>query len=175
MNTLKTIALASIYSLAMLPLASCGGGEGGSGTASSTAGKADDHDHDHGDHDHGDHDHADHDHASEGMSGHSHGETTELGEQELGGYKIKASRDGDVKAGGDVPIDVWVTGGAKIASVRFWIGTEDAKGSLKAKAELETDNWHVHAEVPEPLPADSKLWVEIEAEDGTKTIAGFAL
>ena len=173
MNTLRTIAIASFYSLAMLPLASCG--EGGSGTASSTAGKAEDHGHDHGDHDHADHDHADHDHASEGMSGHSHGETTELGEQELGGYKIKASRDGDVKAGGDVPIDVWVTGGAKIASVRFWIGTEDAKGSLKAKAELETDNWHTHAEVPDPLPADSKLWVEIEAEGGTKTLAGFAL
>ncbi len=161
MNTLKTIAIAC--------------GEGGSGAASSTAGKAEDHGHDHGDHDHADHDHADHDHASEGMSGHSHGETTELGEQELGGYKIKAARDGDVKAGGDVPIDVWVTGGAKIASVRFWIGTEDAKGSLKAKAELETDNWHVHAEVPNPLPADSKLWVEIEAEGGAKTLAGFAL
>ena len=170
MNTLKTIAIASFYSLAMLPLASCG--EGGSGAASSTAGKAEDHGHDHADHDH------DHDHAAPAAAedaGHAHGATTQLGEQELGGYKIKASRDGDVKAGGDVPIDVWVTGGAKIASVRFWIGTEDAKGSLKAKAEIETDNWHTHAEVPNPLPADSKLWVEIEAEGGAKTLAGFAL
>jgi hypothetical protein len=123
-NTLKTIAIASFYSLAMLPLASCG--EGGSGAASSTAGKAEDHGHDHADHDH------DHDHAAPAAAedaGHAHGATTQLGEQELGGYKIKASRDGDVKAGGDVPIDVWVTGGAKIASVRFWIGTEDAKGT----------------------------------------------
>ena len=43
------------------------------------------------------------------------------------------------------------------------------------KAEIETDNWHTHAEVPNPLPADSKLWVEIEAEGGAKTLAGFAL
>lgn len=170
MNTLRTIAIASFHALAMLPLASCG--DGGPGTATSTAGKADDQDHDH---DHGDHGHGDHDHASEGMSGHSHGETTELGEQELGGYKIKAARNGDVKAGGDVPIDVWVTGGAKIASVRFWIGTEDAKGSVKAKAEIEVDHWHTHVEVPDPMPAGTKLWVEIEGDGGAKTVVSFDL
>jgi hypothetical protein len=162
------LATASLCTLALLPLAACGGKD----TPATTQGA-------------GDHDH-DHDHAAGGTApgaaapsasgdGHSHGATTELGEQESGGFKIKASRDGDIKAGGDAPIDVWVTGGAKIASVRFWIGTEDAKGSMKAKAELETDNWHTHAEVPEPLPAGAKLWIEIEAEGGAKTVAGFDL
>ena len=161
MKTLSIIATASFYSLAMLPLASCGGGD-------KPAAPAADHDHDHAD-GHADHDHAEHN------DGHAHGATTQLGEQESGGFKIKASRDGDLKAGGDAPIDVWVTGGAKIASVRFWIGTEDAKGSIKAKAELESDNWHTHAEVPDPLPAGAKLWVEVEAEGGAKTSVGFDL
>ena len=104
-----------------------------------------------------------------------HGATTALGEKTAGVYVIKASRDGDVTPGKDVPIDVWVTGAGKVAAVRFWIGTEDAKGSLKAKAELEKDNWHTHAEVPNPLPVGSKLWVEIESDTGAKTRAGFEL
>lgn len=104
-----------------------------------------------------------------------HGATTALGEKTAGVYAIKASRDGDVTPGKDVPIDVWVTGAGKVAAVRFWIGTEDAKGSLKAKAELEKDNWHTHAEVPNPLPVGSKLWVEIESDTGEKTRAGFEL
>jgi hypothetical protein len=169
----KSLALVAVpfYTLAMLPLASllasCGGGDKPAAPAA-TAADGHDHDHDHGDgHDH------DHDHAAEGMSGHSHGETTQLGEQEVGGFKVKASRDGDVKPGGDVPIDVWITGGAKVVSVRFWVGTEDAKGALKAKAEIEGDHWHTHAEVSDPLPEGSKIWVEIEAEGGTTTLVGF--
>jgi hypothetical protein len=46
---------------------------------------------------------------------------------------------------------------------------------MKAKAELEKDNWHTHAEVPDPLPAGSKLWVEVELESGSKSVAGFEL
>lgn len=123
----------------------------------------------------GDHDHDhDHDHAP-GDDGHSHGPTTQLGEQTVDGFTIKASRDGAVTAGGDAPIDVWVTGGGEVSAVRFWIGTQDAKGSVKARAELERDHWHTHAEVPSPLPPGSKLWVEIEAAQGKKTIAGFDL
>lgn len=104
-----------------------------------------------------------------------HGATTALGEKTAGVYAIKASRDGEVTPGKDLPIDVWVTGPGKVAAVRFWIGTEDAKGSLKAKAELENAHWHTHAEVPNPLPVGSKLWIEVESDTGEKTRAGFEL
>jgi hypothetical protein len=104
-----------------------------------------------------------------------HGATTALGEKTAGVYNIKASRDGDITPGKDVPIDVWITGTGKIAAVRFWIGSQDAKGSIKAKAELETDNWHTHAEVPSPLPEGSKLWVEVESDTGEKIRAAFDL
>jgi ABC-type Zn2+ transport system substrate-binding protein/surface adhesin len=163
----------SCCALALAALAGCEKKD-----AAAPAAKAGDHSHD-GDHAHDhDHDH-DHDHAhAEGgkmEKDHGHGETTQMGEQKAGPYTVKASRDGDVKAGGDVPVDIWVDGGAKGKSVRFWFGTEDAKGSIKAKCEVEDGHWHTHGEVPDPMPEGSKLWVEIEGEDGTKTVVGFAI
>lgn len=116
---------------------------------------------------------------------HEHGgEAVELGSSESGPYRVRASRDeGEIKAGGDAPIDVWVEArpdsGVKVAAVRFWIGTADAQGSMKAKADVEDpkdpSRWHTHAEVPDPLPAGSQLWVEIESEGGEKTVVSFDL
>jgi len=121
------------------------------------------------------HDHGD-DHAHDDDHDHHHGPTTELGTATIGGFAVKASRDGDITPGGDAPIDVWVTGGtARVAAVRFWIGTQNARGSIKARAELEKDNWHTHAEIPSPLPEGSRLWVEIETDAGERHVGGFDL
>ena len=136
---------------------------------------------DHAGHDHAGHDHAGHDHAADETHAElaaedDHGATTTLGEQAAGGFTLKASRDGDLVAGKEAPIDIDVQGAGKVAAVRFWIGVEDGAGSMKAKAELEhTTNWHTHAEVPNPLPAGAKLWVEIEAEGGAKYVVSFDL
>ena len=116
----------------------------------------------------------------EAAAGH-HGPVIELGNTTIGAFSVRASRDqGEIKAGGDAPIDVWLTGSdQKVVAVRFWIGTQDAKGSVKAKADIEDpkepNRWHTHAEVPNPLPPDSKLWVEIETEGGQKTSGAFEL
>lgn len=110
-----------------------------------------------------------------------HGKPIELGTATAGGFSLRAARDeGTFKAGGDAPIDVWVTGGtAKVVGVRFWIGSEDAEGSIKAKAEIEfpaePTHWHTHAEIPDPLPAASRLWVEIEDDKGGRSVASFDL
>ena len=118
------------------------------------------------------------DHAAHG------GEVIELGTATIGALTVRASRDkGEIKAGGDAPIDVWVTTSdgkpATVAIVRFWIGTADAKGSIKARADIEDpkepNHWHTHAEVPAPLPPDAKLWVEVEVERNKKTAASFDL
>ena len=141
------------------------------------------------DHDHKDGDGHDHDDATQASpmsagshDGHDHGDghdhraTTELGEQSAGGFTIKALRDGEIVAGKDAAIDVSVTGGtAKVNAVRIWIGTQDGKGSMKAKAQLEKNNWHTHVEIPSPLPAGSKLWVEIESENSERTVVDFNL
>lgn len=125
----------------------------------------------------------DHDHDDKGHD-HGHGAAIALGEQEVGGFTAKVTRDeGKIVAGKEAAIDVTVTprsgSTAKATAVRFWIGTQDAKGSVKAKADIEDpkepNRWHTHAEVPNPLPAGSKLWVEIEDDKGTKSVAGFDL
>lgn len=117
------------------------------------------HEHDH-DHDHGD--------------GHSHGATTQLGEQVVEGLTVKASRDGDLKAGGDAAVDIRISGGS-VAAVRFWIGTQDAAGSVKARAELEKDVWHSHLEVPNPIPEGGRLWVQVEKQGGGEVLVSFDL
>jgi hypothetical protein len=135
--------------------------------------KANDHGHDHGPN--GEH--------GAPKAGHG-GPVIVLGEQTIGPFSAKATRDeGQIVAGKDAPIDVTVTPAAgatvKAVSVRFWIGTEDAKGSAKAKAEIENpqepNRWHVHAEIPSPMPAGAKLWVEIEDDKGATHIGSFDL
>jgi len=117
------------------------------------------------------------DSAAPATSGGHHGAVIELGETTVDGMKVRTSRDeGEIKPGGDSPIDIWIDGGlGNAAAVRFWIGTQDAKGSIKAKAAVEDGHWHTHGEVPNSLPPDSKLWVEIEAKDGKNTIVSFDL
>ncbi|HBS28410.1 MAG TPA: hypothetical protein DEB06_02930 [Phycisphaerales bacterium] len=121
---------------------------------------------------------------SGGHHGHG-GAVIELGEAALGSFVLRATRDkGDIVPGKDAPIDVIVapTGPgstAKVVAVRFWIGTEDAKGSVKALAEIEDPSeptrWHTHAEIPNPLPAGGALWVQIEDEQGVTSAVSFDL
>lgn len=123
------------------------------------------------------------DSANPPATGHG-GEVIELGTATLDDLTIRASRDaGDIKAGGEAPIDVWVTTSdgkpATVAIVRFWIGAADAKGSIKAKADIEDpkqpNHWHTHAPIPETLSTESKLWVEVEKTQNAKSTTSFDL
>jgi hypothetical protein len=106
------------------------------------------------------------------------GPVIDLGAATLGPYSVQAARGlAEIKAGGEAAIDVRVTGdGPKVTAVRFWIGTRDVASSIKAKAEIhdpkEPNHWHAHVEVPDPLPAGSSLWVEIENDQGIKSVGG---
>ena len=100
-----------------------------------------------------------------------------IGEKTVGDLKLVATMDAPIKAtgGGEGAFDVVITGG-KPKAVRFWVGSESGEGSVKAKAEEEsTDNWHTHAEVPDPLPSGSKFWVEVEPPAGEKFTESFDL
>ena len=98
-----------------------------------------------------------------------------VGEATVGSLKLVATTDAPVKAGGEGAFDLVITGGTPKA-VRFWVGTETAEGSVKAKAEEETaDNWHTHVEVPSPLPPAAKFWVEVEPPTGDKFTRSFDL
>lgn len=112
-----------------------------------------------------------------GRPGHS-GEVIELGTTKIGVFEVRASREkGEIKPGGDAPVDVWIDGGVGkgVTAVRFWVGVADAKGSIKAKADIEDGKWHTHVEVPSPIPAETKLWVEIEEAGGKKSVGSIDL
>lgn len=114
--------------------------------------------------------------------GHSHGnpgEAIELGTATVGMYTVHATRDaGTVEPAGDVPADFYLTpADAKVTAVRFWVGREDAAGSVKSKADRmeQAGHWHQHTEVPSPLPKGSRLWVELEIEGVGKQQGSFEL
>lgn len=129
-------------------------------------------------------DHADHAGHADHADGHSGGPVIELGTSQIGPFSTHATRgQGKIVAGKDAPIDVTIApaaaGDAKAVAVRFWIGLEGGKGSVKAKAEIEDpkepNRWHTHAEVPNPIATGSKLWVEIETDKGEVVTGSFGL
>ena len=98
-----------------------------------------------------------------------------MGEKTVDGLKLIATMDEAVKPGGEGAFDLVITGG-KPKAVRFWVGTESAEGSVMAKADEETtDNWHTHAEVPNPIPPGSKFWAEVEPPTGETFKVSFDL
>ena len=127
--------------------------------------------------------HAGHDHAADphAAGGHGDGAVIALGTFKLGTFEVTVTRDvGAITAGGEAAIDATLAGQtANVSAVRFWIGTSDGKGSVKAKAEIEDptqpNRWHTHAEVPTPLPTNAQVWVEIEVKSGEKLAAAFDL
>lgn len=128
---------------------------------------------------------ADHDHARAADHGHDHthgshgGSVVDLGSFEIDGITVAVTRDeGAITPGGDSPIDATITGAEPIA-VRFWIGTRDGRGSVKAKAAVEDphepNRWHTHVEIPNPMPEGAQLWIEIELEGGVRKLGGVDL
>lgn len=126
------------------------------------------------------------DESSKGVSSHSGhgGAVIELGTTTIAGLTVRVTRDeGEIKPGGEAAVDVWVTAGdgkpAAISAVRMWIGSEDASGALRAKASIEDpkepERWHTHVEVPGAVSAETRLWVELETPEGTKSSGSFEL
>jgi hypothetical protein len=111
--------------------------------------------------------------ATQGGGGDSaHPNQFSIGETAANGMKFKALQDEPLTPGGEGAFDLQVSGypaGGKPKAVRFWVGVESGDGSVKARADEEKpDTWHTHVDVPKPIPAGSKLWVEVEPATGEK-------
>lgn len=91
------------------------------------------------------------------------GDQTKLAPIALDPFTVDALHIGEVAKG---HFNLYIKGGEP-AIVRAWIGDEAATNAFIAKAEFEVDHHCAHIEVPTPLPADAKLWVEIETAEGT--------
>jgi hypothetical protein len=91
------------------------------------------------------------------------GDQTKLAPIALDPFTVDSLHIGELSKG---HFNLYIKGGEP-AIVRAWIGDEAATNVFIAKAEFEVDHHCAHIEVPSPLPADAKLWVEIETADGT--------
>lgn len=149
--------------LTFLGLPSCGSDskDGGGG--------GDEHD-EHDGHDHGaeeDGEHGDgHDHDS--------GETHDVGSVTAAGTTLAVTA-GHLEAGSEADVDLEVSSGAVPASIRVWVGLESGVGSLKVKADRHEDHFHAHLEIPEDLGVQSRLWVQVESDDGEMETQGLAI
>ena len=102
-----------------------------------------------------------------------HGERRQLGYLDLFGSKFAVVQYGDVAAGEEAGFELeFESAEQRITTVRGWIGTEDAKGSMKSRWTIDdVANMHGHVEVPDPIPQGSKLWLELERGGESKTLS----
>jgi hypothetical protein len=153
-------------------------------TPASTKPAASDHGHDHGpgaDHahdapastkpaalDHG-HDHgpgADHAHGTPAAGTH------DLGTVTVAEYALKVTQTSPVTAGKEADFALTLAGGTgEPKAIRLWIGVESAEGSTKVRTHKHGSKMEAHVEVPNPIPAGAKLWIEVETTEGRKAAA----
>jgi hypothetical protein len=98
---------------------------------------------------------------------HGHGTAKPLGSMTIGAHTFDVVQFGDVKPGEEVTVELKFAAGKPLpATARAWIGVQSGEGSVKQKLDKDL---HGHVDVPAKMPADSKLWIEIE--DAGKTEA----
>jgi len=112
-----------------------------------------------------------HDDAHHEGEGHDHEGHDQMYGGKIGNYEVSVIQHGEISAGGEAHLDIVLSGPAKAPkALRLWFGVKSAKGSMKAKAGKghSPGEYHVEVEIPEEMPENSKLWVEIQDSDGRK-------
>jgi len=102
---------------------------------------------------------------------HGHTDNVQLGTTVLGKTPITVHRLSAIRPGAEVDIDIEAAADTPLEqTIRGWIGTESAQGSRKGRfAKMKGNKMHGHIEVPDPMPAGSKLW--LQAGDETASVA----
>lgn len=96
---------------------------------------------------------------------------TNLAPVKIGPYDVQPMYEEKLEDG---HFNLRITGG-EVAAVREWVGPEDASGVVVVKTEIEKDYHHGHVEMPNPIPADARLWIEIETPSGERLKGSTAL
>lgn len=105
---------------------------------------------------------------------HGHGEGGAIGTATIGAWTVTVS--GEIKAGAEAHLDIKLSGStAKASAIRFWVGAQDGKGAMKGKADGAGPEYHAHVDVPNPIPANAKLWIEIDDGKGSKSVGGLTI
>lgn len=110
--------------------------------------------------------------ANNSMAG-DHGEPHPLDDITVFGRTAKVTQLGEIAAGKEGAVEVaFGTGKERVSTVRAWVGIESGVGSMKQKMEIEGElKMHGHVEVPDPIPAGSKLWMTFELDGKRETIS----
>lgn len=107
---------------------------------------------------------------------HGHGTPHDLGTRTVGAHSFELVVFGTVEAGHETAIELHFPKDKTLpGTVRAWLGVESGEGSEKSKVGKDADvpnGLHGHLDAPKPLPAGSKLWIEIE-DNGKTDRAGF--
>lgn len=124
------------------------------------------------DHDEGD----EHDHDGESDGGMHGGPKHELESEDVGPYAVRVTQVGEVEAGGPATFEIVLDDeAANPEAVRAWVGNEQAIGSVKVRAVDRGAFFDADLQVPEPMREDSRLWVEIQENDGQRHTGSFGL
>lgn len=119
------------------------------------------------------------DHNHDHGHGHDHGPATPVGSLTFGSQQIAVAAPGAAVAGKEWHVALVVTPAQPApTAIRAWVGSENGRGSAKAKANPEKDHpghYEAAIEVPSPLPADARLWISLDLADGAATKASLAL
>ncbi|MEX0654651.1 MAG: hypothetical protein WDZ31_02015 [Phycisphaeraceae bacterium] len=119
-------------------------------------------------HAHEDHEAHDH-HEGESDGGVHGGPKHELGSTEVGPYAVTVTQVGAVEAGGPGTFEIVLDDEAAAPeAIRAWVGNEQAVGSVKVRAVDRGDFFDADLQVPDPMPEESRLWVEIQTDDGQR-------
>jgi hypothetical protein len=93
----------------------------------------------------------------------------------LAGITLKVAIKGTLSPGAEIDVELVQTSGSPAIAIRLWVGNETGVGSAKTKSHSHGASHHAVPQAPNPLPANSALWIEIESAMGERESGSIAL
>jgi len=93
----------------------------------------------------------------------------------LAGITLKVAIKGTLSPGAEIDVELLQTSGSPAIAIRLWVGNETGVGSAKTKSHSHGASHHAVPQAPNPLPANSALWIEIESAMGERESGSIAL
>lgn len=91
---------------------------------------------------------------------------------QIGPYAVQPMFEEEIEDG---HFNIKIVSGGEVKAVRIWVGAQDPGDTMVSKTEPEFDYHHGHVEMPDPIPADAALWIEIETPAGESVIGSTPL
>ena len=93
----------------------------------------------------------------------------------LAGNTFEVAVKGTLSPSAEIDVELVQTSGSSVIAIRLWVGNETGVGSAKTKSHSHGASHHAVPQAPNPLPANSALWIEIESAMGERESGSIAL